>query len=140
MTEITLESPITMGQRTVSELKFQEAVTRHLLAADGKDPDDAAFVLAMASSMTGEPELLLQQLKPADWVQVRTHVRRAYGEFMGFNCPQISGLLAQELSPDAMRKVLGTYCALNQLRPEQLLPVVEAGAQNPTQTTDQPKD
>ena len=85
METIQLSAPATMGQRTITSLTFQDPKVRHIMAGDGRNPDTIAFAVAIASALTGEPELLIAELPPPDWVMVRTRVNAIYADFSGFD-------------------------------------------------------
>lgn len=85
METIQLSAPVSMGQRTITSLTFQDPKVRHIMAGDGRNPDGVAFAVAIASALTGEPELLIAELPSPDWVKVKTRVTAIYAEFSGFD-------------------------------------------------------
>lgn len=83
METITLSAPVTKGERTVTELTFQDPKVRHLMAVDGYDPNSAAATVALVSALTGEPELLIRELPPEDWQKIHKKAQSVYAEFSG---------------------------------------------------------
>lgn len=100
MTTLQLKHPTTKGERTITVLNFADPKVKHLLPMDKYDPESVAATLALASSLTGEPELLLGELHPEDWIQVQTYVMDVYNQFCGID---LETLAAEHLKKQAAK-------------------------------------
>jgi hypothetical protein len=102
METIKLSAPVTVGERTVSELTIADPKVRHILAVDGHDPDSTAAAVALAASLTGESELIIRELQPVDWRNVRTRAMAIYYEFLGldFTAAVVQAALAAGKKPN----------------------------------------
>lgn len=66
---INLKYPITQGERTITSLILPKNVlVRHIIAGDPYPQNTVAREVAMLSAMTGEPEIILQNMEITDWV------------------------------------------------------------------------
>lgn len=66
---INLKYPITQGERTVTSLILPKNVlVRHIMAGDPYPQNTVSREVAMLSAMTGEPEIILQNMEITDWV------------------------------------------------------------------------
>lgn len=82
MKTITIK-PTRKGEREITSLTFAVPKVRHILATDRYPKDSVALEVALAASLTGEPEALLGELEAEDWVKVHTHVAQVYAAFVG---------------------------------------------------------
>lgn len=89
-----------MGQRTITSLTFQDPKVRHIMAGDGRDPGTVGFAVAIASALTGEPELLIAELPSPDWVKVKTRVNAIYADFSGFDVRHLLKLAGLDKGAD----------------------------------------
>ncbi len=90
MKKLTLNTPVSKGERTISELKFSDAKVRHMTAIDGfEDKNGYGADLALASSLTGEPVSILGEVEPEDWVKVREILTEVYARFMGLSLEEL---------------------------------------------------
>lgn len=96
METIKLSGPVSKGERTITELTFADPKVRHLLSLDGHNPDDYAAVVALASALTGEPELLIGELPPEDWRKVRAKTMSVYYDFLGIDFAALAAEAAKE--------------------------------------------
>lgn len=85
METIQLSAPASMGQRTITSLTFQDPKVRHIMAGDGHVQGTIAYSVAIAAALTGEPEILIAELPPPDWVAVNTRVNAIYAQFSGLD-------------------------------------------------------
>lgn len=80
---IKLRQPATAGERTITELTFQDAKLRHLLATDRYLHGSHSADRALCSSLTKEPELILDDICPEDWADIRAELQMVYKRFFG---------------------------------------------------------
>ncbi len=81
---IQLKYPVTVGERTTTELTFPERPkVRHLLATDGKGLQSVAADQALCAALTGEPEIIIQEIDAEDWALIRVELARVYQRFFG---------------------------------------------------------
>ena len=80
---VALRVPIKVGERTIRELVFKPPKVKDLLAA-GKYPDGSVpFTLALLCSLTGEPEIIINEMLPEDWADCLVILNRTYQRFTG---------------------------------------------------------
>lgn len=77
MKEYTLKHPITKGERTIESLTFGQLKVMHLRSLDTAD-GEIGKTLALLSAMTGEPEVLLDEMDPEDFA----HLSKFMGELL----------------------------------------------------------
>lgn len=81
---IFLKYPVTVGERTCSELNFpNRPKVKHLLATDGKNLESVSADQALCAALTGEPELIIANIDAEDWAVVRVELAKVYGRFFG---------------------------------------------------------
>jgi hypothetical protein len=85
MKTIELSTPTSKGERTITSLSFQNPKVRHFLSIDGHKPDSVAADVALAAALTGESELIIGEIEPADWLKVRSHLATVYAAFFGID-------------------------------------------------------
>lgn len=83
MKTIYLKYPITLGERTVSELTLSRPKVKHFIRTDGHAAGDVSSDIALLSGLTGEPESLLQEIDPRDWANIRYDLQKIYAVFFG---------------------------------------------------------
>lgn len=83
MKTIYLKYPVTLGERTVSELTLSQPKVKHFMRTDGHAAGDVASDIALLSGLTGEPESLLQEIDPRDWANIRYDLQKIYAVFFG---------------------------------------------------------
>ena len=81
--EYTLKTPVTVGERTVEVLKFHRPKVRDFLRTDGHSMDSIAADQALCSSLTGEPEIIIQAIDIEDWAVIRIELKRVWFNFFG---------------------------------------------------------
>jgi hypothetical protein len=81
---VKLYSPITVGERTVTELKFRAPKTKDLIYAGSLYPDGTIpFTFALMRVLTGESELILNEMAPEDYASCLVIVNRSYQRYTG---------------------------------------------------------
>jgi hypothetical protein len=80
---VALYVPVTAGERTVAELCFRPPVFKDLLAAGRYPEGSIPFTGALISSLTGEPEIIINQLVPEDYAKAVVLADRSYQRFCG---------------------------------------------------------
>lgn len=81
--EYTLKTPVTVGERTVTELKFHRPKVRDFLPTDGHKVDSVGADQALCSSLSGEPEIIIQAIDLDDWAIIRVELGRIWYRFFG---------------------------------------------------------
>lgn len=81
--EYTLKMPVTVGERTVTELKFHRPKVRDFLRTDGHGIDSIGADQALCSSLSGEPEIIIQAIDVDDWAVIREEIKRVWFQFFG---------------------------------------------------------
>jgi hypothetical protein len=80
---IILRVPITVGQRTVKQLTVRPPKLKDLIRADGYPGNSVGYARAFLSSLTGEPEIMLDEIVPEDWADCLVVLSRAAQRFKG---------------------------------------------------------
>jgi hypothetical protein len=80
---IVLRHPVTVGERTVMELRFKPPKVKDLLQAGAHPEGSIAFTHALLSSLTGEPAIIINELVPEDWADSLVILSRTYQRFTG---------------------------------------------------------
>ena len=80
---VILRKPLTLGERTVNELNFQPPKVKDLLAAGMHPEGSIGFTRALLSSLTGESELIINEMIPEDWADCLVILSRTYMRFTG---------------------------------------------------------
>jgi hypothetical protein len=80
---IVLRAPVTVGERTVTELRFRPPKVKDLLQAGLYPEGSIAFTHALLSSLTGEPAIIINELVPEDWTDALVILSRTYQRFTG---------------------------------------------------------
>ncbi|MDR1286761.1 MAG: phage tail assembly protein [Treponema sp.] len=80
---VTLRHPVTVGERTVTELRFKPPKVKDLLQAGAYPEGSIAFTHALLSSLTGEPAIIINELVPEDWADSLVILSRTYQRFTG---------------------------------------------------------
>ena len=104
MEKIVLKHPVTVGERTVTELTLQDPKVRHLKRTDGHELNSIAADVALLSALSGEPELVIDQIDLKDWAVLRIHLQRIYFVFFGVDpdkTPQSEGEPKDPRNPEA---------------------------------------
>lgn len=66
---INLKYPIIKGERTVTSLILPKNVlVRHIIAGDPYPQNTVSREVAILAAMSGEPEIILQDMEITDWV------------------------------------------------------------------------
>ena len=81
--EYTLKTPVTVGERTVTELRFRRPKVRDFLRTDGRELDTVGADQALCSSLSGEPEIIIQEIDVDDWAVLRVELRKIWFRFFG---------------------------------------------------------
>ena len=80
---VKLRVPIKKGEVEVKDITLKPPLLRDILRTDGHDPDSVGYALALLSSLSGLPEVLLDQLVPEDWADIRLILAQTNMRFMG---------------------------------------------------------
>ncbi|MDR0876577.1 MAG: phage tail assembly protein [Treponema sp.] len=80
---MTLRVPLKSGEVTVDTLTFHPPTVKDALATDKYPPDTVANAIAMASSLTGVPEVLFSSMVPEDFADMCVIVGRTKQRFFG---------------------------------------------------------
>ena len=83
MEDIYLKHPVTLGDRKVTELHFQEPCLMHMMRTDGHDINDVGADIALVSALTGEPEDIIKKIHIEDWPPIRYNLQKIYAVFFG---------------------------------------------------------
>jgi hypothetical protein len=76
-----LKYPVTVGERTCTELRFSRPKMKDLIAI-GASPLETADALAkLVSSITGEPLLIIEQLDIEDSAYVKIEAERIFSTY-----------------------------------------------------------
>jgi hypothetical protein len=79
----TLRVPIRKGEVEYTKLTLKPPVLRDIIRTDGHDPNSIGYARALLSSLSGVPEVVLDQLVPEDWADLRLVLARTNMRFMG---------------------------------------------------------
>jgi hypothetical protein len=81
---IKLYEPITVGEHFVDTLSFRAPVAKDIIFAGTRYPEATIpFTACMISSLTGEPENVIEKLVPEDWANAVVIADRSYQRFCG---------------------------------------------------------
>jgi len=80
---VKLRVPLTLGERTVTELKFKPPKLKDALRTDQYEDSTVAIAIALMSSLTGEPESLLGEMIPEDFADCAVILARTNLRFSG---------------------------------------------------------
>jgi hypothetical protein len=80
---IKLRVPLTLGERTVTELHIKPPKVRDIVRTDGNEPTSVAYARALLSSLTGEPESILNEMVPEDWADCLVILAKTAMRFSG---------------------------------------------------------
>jgi hypothetical protein len=80
---IRLRAPIKVGEYEVAELNVRPPVVKDILRTDGHAPESVGYVLALMSSLTGQPEAVLEKLVPEDYADIRVAASQIHCRFVG---------------------------------------------------------
>lgn len=81
--EYTLKRPVTVGERTITELKFHRPKVRDFLGTDGHDASSIGADQALCSALSGEPEAIVQAIDIDDWAVIRLELQKVWYRFFG---------------------------------------------------------
>ena len=97
-----LRVPIKQGEVEYSELRLKPPVLRDILRADGHEPESIGYARALLSALSGVPEVVLDNLVPEDWADLRIHLLGINLRFMG-----VFNLLDEDDSDPTMAEAAG---------------------------------
>jgi hypothetical protein len=80
---VILRHSITVGERTITELRFRPPKVKDLLQAGVYPEGSIAFTHALLSSLTGEPAIVINEMIPEDWADSLVILSRTYQRFTG---------------------------------------------------------
>jgi hypothetical protein len=81
---VELYAPVTVGEHRITKLDFNPPVVKDLFYAGSRYPEGSIpFTLCLISSLTGEPENVIQRLAPEDWANAVVIADRTYQRFCG---------------------------------------------------------
>ena len=78
-----LRVPLKKGEVEVRELTLKPPVLRDILWTDGHDPNSVAYARALLSALSGVPEIVLDEMAPEDWADVRLIIAQTNMRFLG---------------------------------------------------------
>ncbi len=81
--EYTLKTPVTVGERTVTELIFHRPKVRDFLRTDGRNLNTVGADQALCSALSGEPEIIIQEIDADDWAIIRVELGKIWLRFFG---------------------------------------------------------
>jgi len=97
---VKLRVPLTLGERTVTELHFKPPKLKDAMRTDMYKGGTVAAATALMSSLTGEPESLLGEMIPEDFADCAVILSRTNMRFMG----QINLFEQEDENPTAAAK------------------------------------
>jgi hypothetical protein len=78
-----LKTPITLGERTVKELDIiDRPKVKNLLSMDTYTDGSVAQMVALIGSLTNESILLINELEPEDYAEIRYRANNIYKRFV----------------------------------------------------------
>ncbi|MDR1316540.1 MAG: phage tail assembly protein [Spirochaetales bacterium] len=80
---IVLRVPLRAGERTSVQLTVRPPKLKDLIRADAYPGNSVAYARALLSSLTGEPEIILDEIVPEDWADCLVVLNRAAQRFRG---------------------------------------------------------
>jgi hypothetical protein len=80
---VKLRIPLQKGEVKYEELTLKPPVLRDILRTDGHAPDSVGYARALLSSLSGVPEVILDQLVPEDWADLRLILAWTNMRYMG---------------------------------------------------------
>jgi hypothetical protein len=80
---IKLRVPLTLGERTIDTLHFKPPKLKDAMRTDRYENGTVAAAVALMSSLTGEPESLLQEMIPEDFADCAVILARTNMRFIG---------------------------------------------------------
>jgi hypothetical protein len=81
---VKLLSPVAVGEHFVEHLVFNSPVVKDLFYAGSQYPEGSIpFTVCLISSLTGEPENVIEKLVPEDWANAVIIANRTYQRFCG---------------------------------------------------------
>jgi hypothetical protein len=81
---IKLYKPISVGEHFVEELTFRSPVVKDILYAGSRYSEGTIpFTVCLMSTLSGEPESVLEKMVPEDWANAVVIVDRSYQRFCG---------------------------------------------------------
>jgi hypothetical protein len=81
---VELYAPVTVGEHRITQLVFNPPVLKDLFYAGSRYPEGSIpFTASLISSLTGEPENVIQRLVPEDWANAVVVADRTYQRFCG---------------------------------------------------------
>lgn len=83
--EYTLKRPVTVGERTIKDLKFHRPKVRDFLNTDGHDISSVGADQALCSALSGEPETIIRAIDIDDWAVIRLELQKVWYRFFGIN-------------------------------------------------------
>lgn len=78
---ITLSKPITLGERTLTEIRTHEPTLGDLCAVGATPLGSAVADRKLLSSLTGESELLLDRISAKDWATISHRLGDIWNEY-----------------------------------------------------------
>ena len=101
MRTLKLEKPATAGERTINELTFEEPTVGHMVSLDRHETKNGYGAdISLTASLTGEPESIISNISPEDWVRVSNVLAEVYGRFMGISPEELKELEEDTSPPD----------------------------------------
>lgn len=83
MEDIHLTNPVTVGERTVTDLHFNDPQLMHMMRTDGHNINDIGADVELVSALTGEPVEIVKRIHIEDWAPIRVQLQKIYAVFFG---------------------------------------------------------
>jgi len=81
--KIKLRVPLKKGEVEYGEITIRPPLLRDIIKTDGHDPNSVGYARALLASLSGLPEVLLDQMVPEDWADIRLVLTEINMRFMG---------------------------------------------------------
>lgn len=78
---IVLSEPVTLGERTITEINTHPPVLGDLCAVGATPLGSAVADRKLLSSLTGESELLLDKIPARDWARISHELGKIWDEY-----------------------------------------------------------
>ncbi|GMO48524.1 MAG: hypothetical protein Pg6C_11080 [Treponemataceae bacterium] len=77
----TLKHPVTVGEHTCTELRLKRPKTKDFIAVGTNPLGTVAADVALLSSITGEPEIVIEQIDIDDFAKLRYECSRVWAAY-----------------------------------------------------------
>ncbi|GAB6392734.1 MAG: phage tail assembly protein [Treponematales bacterium] len=80
---LRLRRPLKQGELEVAELVLKPPTVKDILRGDGRSTDTVSYVIAVASSLSGVPEIAFHSMVPEDYADLRLVISLVNSRFVG---------------------------------------------------------